>query len=988
MKRNLFSSCFLFVCAVAYQFAFFSLRAEADDAKPTAIAEIKRDEPVAFAEVQKILAKNCFACHSGSKAESSLVLETPEMMKKGGDSGPVILPKKSAESLLLKAAAHQEEPFMPPPDNTVNAKKLTPEELGLIKLWIDQGAPGAATSKAPELKWQPLPPTVQPILSVAMTDDGRLAAAGRGNEIHVYEVATNRVVAKLIDPTLSAQAGANRTGIAHLDLVQSLAFHPSGDLLASGGFREVKLWRRPSNVRLGELPGASEPVLAIATSADGKWAATGEANGTIRLSNLSEHKMAHTLAGHAAAITGLRFSLDGARLFSSSKDKTIRAWNVADGAAVGKIDAPVEVNGIALVNSGQEIVSADADNVLRVWALPAEATAAEPPKPVKELKGHGGPVTAVDSQLPDGRVILSGSQDGSLRVWNYDNGQQVRQMDHGGPVAAVAIRMDGKRLASGGANSAVKLWNADDGKMVVELKGDYRNRFAVARLDRNVNLAKSRVNDRKKAIGEAEQLAKKEAEAVPKAMESKTAADKTLTEKTDAHKKVAEGKATAEKELETAKTAAAQATEALTKAKEAAEKDAANQDLAKARDEAQKAASEADEKVKQAQKKVEDAAKPLEQAQRELKTAQSAAESANRNLEATQKASAKAAEAIPVAKQAAEAAEAAQKQVAATLEEGKKNAAAAEKPVRTVAFSPDNLQLAIGGDNGLVQLYSAESGTPVDVFTGQGASLLAAAYTSAGTLITSADNKSVVHWNTQAPWTLAHTIGKAEDPSIFVDRVISLDFSPDGKLLATAGGEPSRSGELKLWNVADPAALALARVFNEPHSDTIFAARFSPEGDQIATSGADRFVKVWKTEEASLVRALEGHTHHVLGVAWRMDGKILASGSADNTIKVWDTQTGEQKRTIQGLAKEVTSISFVADTSRAIVSAGDNTVRLYNTDSGGNERNFGGASDFVYSAAASADGKLVVGGGQDGVLRLWNGENAQVVKAFEPPKVN
>jgi WD40 repeat protein len=791
----------LFLCALAIQFVIHARRATAQDAvKPTAIADIKRDKPVEFGEVQKILAKNCFACHSGSNAESSLVLETPEMMKKGGDNGPVILPKKSAESLLLKVAAHQEEPFMPPVDNTVNAKKLTSDELGLIKLWIDQGAPAAATSKAPEFKWQPLPPNIQPILAVAVTDDGRLAAAGRGNEIQVYEVATNRVVAQLVDPNLSAQTGG-KTGIAHLDLVQSLAFHPSGDLLASGGFREVKLWQRPTNVRLGELAGATEPVQAMATSSDGKWAATGEANGTIRLWNLGEHKAVHTLAGHSGAITGLRFSLDGTRLFSSSKDKTIRGWNVADGAAAGKIDAPAEVNGIALVNDGKEIVSADGDNVLRVWPLQVEANPAEPVKPVKELKGHGGPVNTVDSQLPVGKVIVSGSQDGSVRVWNYDNGQQVRQMDHGGPVTAVAIRPDGKRLASGGANNAAKLWNADDGKMIVELKGDYRNRFAVAKLERNVNLAKSRVNDRKKAIGDAEQLAKKESEAIAKATESKTAAEKTLTEKSDAHKKVVEGKTAAEKELEAAKTAAVQAAEALAKAKEAAEKDAANQDLAKARDEAQKAVSELDQKVKQAQKKVEDATNPLEKAERELKSAQTAAESANRNLDATQKAAAKAAEAIPVAKQAAEAAEAAQKQAEAALEEGKKNAAAAEKPIHAVAFSPDNLQLAIGGDNGLLQLYSAETGAPVDVFTGQGDSVRAAVYAADNTLVASANNKSVIHWNTQAPWMLAQTIGKIEDPSIFVDRVIALDFSPDGKLLATAGGEPSRSGELKLWDV-------------------------------------------------------------------------------------------------------------------------------------------------------------------------------------------
>ena len=985
MKRFTTGCPVFLLSALALNFTFFARGVSANDAKPTAIAEIKRDKPVEFAEVRKILAKSCLACHSGSKAESSLVLETPEMMKKGGDSGPVIIPKKSAESLILKVASHREEPFMPPPDNTVNAKKLTPDELGLIKLWIDQGAPTGETSKAPELKWQPLPPTVQPILAVAVTDNGQLAAAGRGNEIDIYEVATARVAARLVDPSLQASAGG-KSGIAHLDIVQSLAFNPSGDLLASGGYREVKLWRRDRNARIGELAGATQPAQTLATSSDGRLAASGEANGIIRVWNLAEHKAIHTLSGHTAAITGLRFSLDGARLFSSSKDKTIRAWNLADGAVAGKIDVPAESNGIALVSGGKEIVSADADNMLRIWPLPADPAPAEPIKPVKELKGHGGPVTAVDSLLPEGKVILSGSQDGSLRVWSYDNAQETRKMDHGGPVTAVAIRPDGKRFVSAGGNSAARLWNAENGQMVVELKGDYRNRFEVAKLERSVNVAKSRVADRKREAGESEQLAKKEADAVPKAKEAKAAAEKTLSERTESHKKLADAKAAAEKELEAAKAAAAQATEALAKAKEAAEKDTANKDLAKARDDAQKAVADADGKVKQAQKMIDDGAKPLAQAERELKNAQNGADSATRNFDASQRAAAKAAEAVPLAKKATEAAEAAQKETEAALESGKKKAAEAEKPFRTVVFSPDNGQLALGGENGLVQLYSADNGAPVDVLTGQQAGILTAVYTPTSSLISAAADKSLVHWNTQTLWTLVATIGKPDDPSVLADRVIALDFSPDGSLLATAGGEPSRSGELKLWNVADPAAPTLARAFTDPHSDTIFSASFSPEGDRIATSGADRFVKVWSVADGSLVRAFEGHTHHVLGVDWRMDGKMIASASADNTIKVWDTATGEQKRTIQGLPKEVTSISFVADGPRAIVSAGDNTVRLYNTDSGGNERSFSGASDFMYAAAVSADGKLVVGGGQDGVLRMWNGENAQVIKAFEPAK--
>ncbi len=224
-----------------------------------------------------------------------------------------------------------------------------------------------------------------------MTADGQHVACGRGNEISVYKAGSGRLIARLVDPSLSSHSGPARPGIAHLDVVQSLAFSPSGDLLASGAFREVKVWQRPRNVRRGELAGASEAVAAVAASPDGKWAATGESNGTIKLWELASHQTKHTLSGHGGAITGLRFSLDSGKLFSSSKDKTIRGWSVADGAAAGKIDAPAEVNGIALVNDGKEIVSADADNTLRVWAHAGRAAAGRGAEAAQGTQGARGP---------------------------------------------------------------------------------------------------------------------------------------------------------------------------------------------------------------------------------------------------------------------------------------------------------------------------------------------------------------------------------------------------------------------------------------------------------------------------------------------------------------------------------------------------------------------------------------------------------------------
>ena len=70
-------------------------------------------------------------------------------------------------------------------------------------------------------------------------------------------------------------------------------------------------------------------------------------------------------------------------------------------------------------------------------------------------------------------------------------------------------------------------------------------------------------------------------------------------------------------------------------------------------------------------------------------------------------------------------------------------------------------------------------------------------------------------------------------------------------------------------------------------------------------------MKVFQVSDGKFVRAFEGHTHHVLGVSWSADGRTLASSGADKVIKIWDFRTGDQKRTIAGFGKEVTAVKFV-----------------------------------------------------------------------------
>src|SRR5271155_4271109 len=105
----------------------------AAELRPLAIAEVKRDTPVNFEkEVLPILSKNCLACHNGTKAESGLVLETPQSILKCGKEGPSGVEKTPAVSLFFKSSALLAELTLPPDDNNVGAKPLSPEELGLI----------------------------------------------------------------------------------------------------------------------------------------------------------------------------------------------------------------------------------------------------------------------------------------------------------------------------------------------------------------------------------------------------------------------------------------------------------------------------------------------------------------------------------------------------------------------------------------------------------------------------------------------------------------------------------------------------------------------------------------------------------------------------------------------------------------------------------------------------------------------------------------
>jgi len=93
-------------------------------------------------DIKPIFDASCIKCHGEKKPKAKLRLDSLEGVQKGGEDGKVVVPGNSAKSMLVLNVAHlgDEDDFMPPPKNKLGIKQLTPEQIGLIRAWIDQGA--------------------------------------------------------------------------------------------------------------------------------------------------------------------------------------------------------------------------------------------------------------------------------------------------------------------------------------------------------------------------------------------------------------------------------------------------------------------------------------------------------------------------------------------------------------------------------------------------------------------------------------------------------------------------------------------------------------------------------------------------------------------------------------------------------------------------------------------------------------------------------
>jgi WD40 repeat protein len=229
--------------------------------------------------------------------------------------------------------------------------------------------------------------------------------------------------------------------------------------------------------------------------------------------------------------------------------------------------------------------------------------------------------------------------------------------------------------------------------------------------------------------------------------------------------------------------------------------------------------------------------------------------------------------------------------------------------------------------------------------------------------------------------------------------VRSVEISPDGKLLASGGGNFGQAGEVTVWDMATGRDLFCLR----GHKDLVSCVAFSPDGRRLATANGGVFtpgeIKIWDVAGGRMLRTILGHSTPVRGLAFSPDGRQLASfgGGFGPTglalpgeVKVWDTADGRQLLCIPGneAADWVYASRAVAFSpgpgapGRRLAFVDGNSVRVCDAATGSELFRLGKHPNSVDSVAYSPDGRRLASGSTDGVVKVWDAETGRETLAF------
>ncbi len=320
--------------------------------------------------------------------------------------------------------------------------------------------PAAGIAPAPPAEVQVVRPSrpLGAVTALTFSPDGKRLAVGTYGQVVIFDAASWQAISTLHGVEDSARA---------------LAFDAAGATLAVGcgepGMSgKALLWKCAGAEPAKALPEQYDTVESIAFDAEGKQVLFGADDNKARFLKAIDGKDGSLLDSHNGRVTAVAFSPKENTVFiTGGLDKIVKVWDWQKVQNVVNFDqSEAGITGLAFLPNGTQFVGSSLDGKLYWWGVGFNnRDQTWGGYHYRTVGAHDGGVYTLAGSANGQRIITSGA-DSTVKIWNIDNGGQIREIkDAGLPMYAVALSPDGKTAAGGGRDGMVRIWSVETGKL-------------------------------------------------------------------------------------------------------------------------------------------------------------------------------------------------------------------------------------------------------------------------------------------------------------------------------------------------------------------------------------------------------------------------------------------------------------------------------------------------------------------------------------------
>lgn len=278
-------------------------------------------------------------------------------------------------------------------------------------------------------------------------------------------------------------------------------------------------------------------------------------------------------------------------------------------------------------------------------------------------------------------------------------------------------------------------------------------------------------------------------------------------------------------------------------------------------------------------------------------------------------------------------------------------------------FSPDGKMIASAGRDLTVRLWDSGTGDLISTLKGHAGRISTLTFSPNSQLLASGGrDEAIVLWDVPSRNQMKST----ELPH--GASVLSMAFSPDGRMFVSAGADYKASSSLvRLWNLDE-----ISEIKNFPHPGCVTVSVISPNGALLATSCNDQVVRLWDLSSLAQITTFTTTTHPICRcLAFSPDGRLLAAGGEKGSVNLWDVASDMRKISLQGDGPLATAAAFSPD-GEFLVAGSNGSVKVWRVTDGERLLNLQGHRDSVWSVAFSLDGKTIASASRDSTVKLWD----------------